>query len=676
MITRALVSLSVCALSLCAQTAETAIFRAVLLPSSEVPPVNSTNRAVADIFASIVRDGTGQIVSGTVDFVVRPAFAAAATCTGIELRSGAAGQNGNMALSTGIGTANSRAIASGSDLLQIPVQVDATDTASLAALRALFQDPSQLYLNLLTTTNPAGAVRGQLQRAEAVVLMGLLNSANVVPFSTAGASGAAQVVAVATRDAKGAFTSGAIYMAASVYSDDTTVFNGFHIHVGQPGAAGAIGLSATLPAGMQVDPDGTADIGPIYSEVTVSNATQLGAFAGLMGNPGGLYIDLHTTANANGVMRAQLRRTDTMTFPLVLDSANEVVKPRVAANAPAALTVSTLRNEDGSVAAATILSDIDYRFPGPTQFLGAFLHDAPAKVDGPVSVLLATNFASDTGFGHYFNWTLPLRDLAPVEDLIKNPENHYVNLHTFTDPAGAARAQLGQRISSVPVVAAVLPANLDKSATAIAPGSLVAIFGTNLVKVATDLTGWTGQTIPSSLNGTHVTIGGKPAPLLYVGPGQINAQVPIDLASGNQQVVVDNGNGPSAGIGISVAPVAPAIFYYPVAAILKSTNFSLVSTANPTKAGEILVVYCTGLGRTTPAIATGLLAPVSPLSNTAPVTATIGGKSATVIYSIASPQFVGLYQVAVTVPAGVSGTVPLALQQGGVNSNAVTIPVQ
>jgi uncharacterized protein (TIGR03437 family) len=673
---RALLLLPLVVVPLSAQTADTAIFRAILLPSSEVPPINSTNRGVADIYASAIRDANGQIVSGTVDFVVRPAFTATATCTGIELHNGATGQNGAMALSTGIGTANSRAIASGSDLLHIPVQVAAADTAGMATLRALFQDPTQIYLNVLTTTSPSGAIRGQLQRAEWTVRMGVLSSDNVVPSSSAAANGAAQVVAMATRDAKGAITSGAIYMAASLLSLDTSVFNGFHVHVGQPGAAGAIALSGTLPAGTQVDPDGTVEIGPLYTEVTVSNATQLSALAGLLGNPAGLYIDLHTTANTNGVTRGQLRPTDTMTFPLLLDSANEVTKPRVQATAPAALTVSTLRNEDGSVAAATILSDIDYRFPGPTQFLGAFLHDAPAKTDGPVSLLLATNFASDTGSGNLFDWTLPVSNSGVVEDLIKNPENHYLNLHTFTDPGGAARAQIGQRISNVAVVAAVIPANLDKTATTVAPGGLISIFGSNLVKVATDLSGWAGQTIPSSLNGAHVTIGGKPAPLLYVGPGQINAQVPIDVAAGSQSVVVDNGNGPSAGINISVAAAAPAIFFFPVAAVLKTSNFSLVSAANPTKAGEALVIYCTGLGRTTPAIPTGALAPLSPLANTAPVTVTIGGKSAGVIYSIASPQFAGLYQVAVSVPSGVTGTVPLVLQQGGVNSNAVTIPVQ
>src|SRR5690242_1440996 len=59
-------------------TAETAIFRVVMLPASEVPAVNSTTRGTADILASVVRDNSGQIVSGTVDILARVTFAAAA----------------------------------------------------------------------------------------------------------------------------------------------------------------------------------------------------------------------------------------------------------------------------------------------------------------------------------------------------------------------------------------------------------------------------------------------------------------------------------------------------------------------------------------------------------------------------------------------------------------------
>jgi uncharacterized protein (TIGR03437 family) len=54
----------------------------------------------------------------------------------------------------------------------------------------------------------------------------------------------------------------------------------------------------------------------------------------------------------------------------------------------------------------------------------------------------------------------------------------------------------------------------------------------------------------------------------------------------------------------------------------------------------------------------------------------MGGRPATVVYSAASPGFTGLYQVAVTVPTGVTGQVPLQLQMGAATSNTVTIPVQ
>jgi len=62
------------------------------------------------------------------------------------------------------------------------------------------------------------------------------------------------------------------------------------------------------------------------------------------------------------------------------------------------------------------------------------------------------------------------------------------------------------------------------------------------------------------------------------------------------------------------------------------------------------------------------------ISNTQPVTVTMDGVPATVIYSIASPSFVGLYQVAFRVPAGIrSGTSLLKMTENGVSSNTVSL---
>jgi uncharacterized protein (TIGR03437 family) len=109
---------------------------------------------------------------------------------------------------------------------------------------------------------------------------------------------------------------------------------------------------------------------------------------------------------------------------------------------------------------------------------------------------------------------------------------------------------------------------------------------------------------------------------------------------------------------------------------VKNSDFSVITASNPVKAGDTIVIYSTGLGQTTPSLATGALAPSSPLDNTSTVTVTIGGKDATVVYSVAAPGFAGLYQTAVTVPSGVSGNAALVLKSGTVSSNTVNIAVQ
>jgi uncharacterized protein (TIGR03437 family) len=660
-----------------AQTAETAIFRAVLLPNNEVPPVNTNARGTVDILASVVRDNSGQIVSGTVDFQARVTFAAAVTATGLFIHNGTATQVGPAMFTTGLSAANNRALQSGGDAIHIPVQIAGDNPAALNALRSLYQDPTQFYVNLMTVDFPSGAIRGQLQRAQVAVLLALMSSSNALPAPANTARGVAQVIAIGTRNASGNWTSGEVYMSSIYAADDLSTLNGFHIHLGQAGTIGAIGIGATLPPGAAADPNGNAVLGALNTEITVTNSTQAGTFTNLFVNPASLYVDIHTAANPAGVMRAQLRPTDSMAFPVVMDSANEAGATNAQTRFPATFTLYTLRNEDGSVAAATMLCDIDYRFPGQTQFIGLYVHDAGASQDGPISFKAAPDFNSDSGFGNYYNWSAPTTNVGLLNDLVPNPENHYVNLHTLDHPGGAARAQLAPAVSVPAHVTAVICANLDKNATLVAPGALVSIFGANLAKVATDLAGWAGQTLPFSLNAVRVTIDGRRMPLLYVGPNQINAQVPVDLLPGRSRVlIVDNGTGPGAGVLVDVAAAAPEIFFYPVPAVLKNADFSLVGSGNPARAGDVLLVYTTGMGQTSPPVTTGGLVAPGVLAYTTPVTATIGGKPANVVYSIATPQFAGLYQVAVTVPASVTGSVPLVIQQGAAVSNSVNIVVQ
>ena len=174
------------------------------------------------------------------------------------------------------------------------------------------------------------------------------------------------------------------------------------------------------------------------------------------------------------------------------------------------------------------------------------------------------------------------------------------------------------------------------------------------------------------------------APLFYAGPGQVNAQVPWELAGQPQTTITASINGQtSAPQTVNLATYAPGIFAANAegtgpGAILDS-NFQLVSATNPTTAGAIIQIYCTGSGPVTNQPATGAPSPLNPLASTTTWPAvTIGGAPAAAQFSGLTPGDVGLYQVNAYVPPASSrgATVPVVIAIGGATSNTVTIAVQ
>jgi uncharacterized protein (TIGR03437 family) len=105
-------------------------------------------------------------------------------------------------------------------------------------------------------------------------------------------------------------------------------------------------------------------------------------------------------------------------------------------------------------------------------------------------------------------------------------------------------------------------------------------------------------------------------------------------------------------------------------------NYQPLTAADPATAGEVLVVYCSNLGAVSPTPADG--AAGNGRENTvATTTATIGGSSAPVSFSGLASGFVGLYQVNVQVPTGLtSGTQPLVLTVSGASSKTVLLQVK
>ncbi len=677
---------------LMADTVESIPFLATMSPANEVPPASIVSNADALIWVHVVRDTTGAITSGSVDFNIRYKFPAAVTVTGLHIHSGAAGTNGPILIPTDIGGANSLAVDdTGRGVIFKQVQFPGSPNPSLATIQDLIANPQNYYVNIHTTDFPGGAMRSQLYRADMKILMGLMLPGNEVPPTDSTGSGIPTVTAFRAADASGAFTSGWVVFDLNYtgFSPDTQ-FTGFHIHNGGAGVNGPVIINTGVGGGAAMVAAGPTGSGSLHYDVPVSVndasfATEMGTVNGLFDNPSAYYINIHTTVFPGGVVRSQLRNTDKMDFQVTMSPANETPPiTGTTASALAKISLYSIRNADGTTAAGTAIFDVNYRgFPAGTTFTGLHIHDGAAGVSGPVTINTglsgATPVVSDTGSGNIYR-TVTVSASAPLATLVsisRNPESAYVNLHTTVYPGGLVRSQLAAANTTVPSIGAVT-SNPDTKTTNIAPGEIISIYGQNLAKYQSDLSGTSDlKSLPNGLNGVAVTIGGKAAPLYFVSPFQINAQVPFDVALGTQPVVVTNSNGTSTVSNITVVQAAPAIYFdlnTNAGAILKNSDYSLVNSSNPATANDILLIYLTGLGQTTTALQTGSLG--SMIYATGPVSVTIGGQNAPVIYSVSSPGFAGLYQIAVRVPAGVTGTVPVVVTAGPNKSNSVNLVVR
>jgi len=217
----------------------------------------------------------------------------------------------------------------------------------------------------------------------------------------------------------------------------------------------------------------------------------------------------------------------------------------------------------------------------------------------------------------------------------------------------------------------------------LAPGSIVSAYGDFL---GIPLMSATGSTLPDQLGGVSLAFGsGVAAPLFAVSSGQINFQLPWELANQSASALSVTVNGQTgAAPEVSLAAFSPGIFAMNgqgngQGAVL-DTSYRLVDQSNPALAGVgAIQIYCTGLGAVTNRPATGSPALGQPLSQTVATPAvTIGGAPATVLFSGLAPGAVGEYQVNALVPSGSAkgSAVPVTIQIGGVTSNTITIAVQ
>ncbi|HEY3840703.1 MAG TPA: putative Ig domain-containing protein [Bryobacteraceae bacterium] len=245
---------------------------------------------------------------------------------------------------------------------------------------------------------------------------------------------------------------------------------------------------------------------------------------------------------------------------------------------------------------------------------------------------------------------------------------------TFTGTIAAAPA--------APVVTSVLNGASFATGGAIASGSWVSIFGTNLAP-AGDSRLWnpgvefSNGKFPISLDSTSVTVNGKSAAVEFISPTQVNIQPPDDTAVGPVQVLVNTPSGASNSFTVNLAQFAPGLF--PSTApylVAQHADNRYVTPTSPAKPGEVIILWGTGFGPGNPAVTSGqIFSGASRLANT--VTVTIGGQPALVDFS--GIVGAGLVQINVHVPGSINdGDAPVVASVGGVSSQTTAnmLPVK
>lgn len=209
----------------------------------------------------------------------------------------------------------------------------------------------------------------------------------------------------------------------------------------------------------------------------------------------------------------------------------------------------------------------------------------------------------------------------------------------------------------------------------IAPQSFASVFGKNLASATAR---WDdavrNDVLPTLLAGTRVTVNGQDAYISYASPTQINFIVPPSTWRGDVNVVVTTPNG-SINTAVVMKQRSPALFtasantrLFAIAAPATDRRLfigpagAIGANSRPARRGEMIEMYATALGPTTPVAPDGrIIKPPFPTIDPARVKVHFGNV-------LVQPAFVGMtyagvFQVNVQIPASAAGgEIPIRIQ--------------
>jgi uncharacterized protein (TIGR03437 family) len=265
-----------------------------------------------------------------------------------------------------------------------------------------------------------------------------------------------------------------------------------------------------------------------------------------------------------------------------------------------------------------------------------------------------------------FDWTAPATDVGPVKIFVAgnaaNGNGAATGDRIYTANVTLTPAASGGNRPVITSNGGVV--NGASFSPGIVAGAWTTLFGSNL---AAALKTWDGLidaqgNFPTAIDGVRVTIDGLPAFINFISANQINVQAPALTRTGMVPVVVTTPGGTSETVMANVVREAPGLFLFtqsPVRypAAVRATDGRFIApaglfpglTTEPAKPGDIVLLFGTGFGPTTPAVTPGrVFSGAAPLTDLSALQVRIGGMSVTPSFAGLSGS--GLYQFNVTVP--------------------------
>ena len=357
-------------------------------PGEEVITLKQSTLSGANETPAVTTSATGTVegsLNKTTNMLTYKISYSGLTPTSMHIHTGFAGTAGAVAIDLGAPTA--------SPAQATVMLTDAQETDLLAG---------KLYVNIHTLANAGGELRAQILTSDIVLYQNALEGSNQVPAVTTTSKGTFY----------GTFNNSTKAMNYTIVYSGTAP-NGAHIHNGFAGTTGAVEFVLTTPI-----IGTTSDVTAAFTAAQQANL-----------EAGKMYVNVHTTTNANGEVRAQLANENVWVYNnITLSGANEV---------PAVTTTSTGK---AYVTYNASSSTLDYVLitNGMSGANGAHLHSGAIGANGAVLYALTTP-ASGAGD---VTTAGTVTGVSAADAQTLKMGNTYINIHTATNAGGELRGQV------------------------------------------------------------------------------------------------------------------------------------------------------------------------------------------------------------------------------------------